>query len=94
MTTVHLGAINHDIHQGLGKCACSSSEVACSLLNGMNRLADFIQLRKAWLTCLHSPSTMVVSHRLPKNGKQTHWTAKAASKAFCGYPRGEESSKW
>ena len=40
------------------------SEVAYNLLNGMNWLAVFIQLCKARLTCIHSPSTPVVSHRL------------------------------
>ena len=74
---------------------CSKKwEVTYSLLDGMKWLAAFIQLRKAWLTCIHSPSTMVVSHRLPKNGKQTRWMAKEASKAFYGYPWGGESGKW
>jgi len=33
------------------------TEVAYNLLDGMNHLAAFFQLHKAWLTCIHSPST-------------------------------------
>ena len=39
-------------------------EVAYNRLDGMNRLAAFIQLRKTRLTYVHSPSTTVVSRSL------------------------------
>jgi len=52
-----------------------------NLLDGMNRLSVFFQLRKARLTRVHSPSTTMDSCRLPKNRKQTHWAVKEASKA-------------
>ena len=79
------------------------TEVAYNLLDGMNRLAmghgyyiihglaAFFQLRKARLT--PSPSTMMGSLRQQKNGKQTRWAAKEASKAFYGYPRVGVSGK-
>ena len=54
-------------------------------------LAAFFQLRKARLT--PSPSTMMGSLRQQKNGKQTRWAAKEASKAFYGYPRAGVSGK-
>ena len=40
---------------------------------------SFYPASQSMATCIHSPSTMVVSHRLPKNGKQTRWMAKEAS---------------
>ena len=33
---------------------------------------SLFQLRRTWLTHLHSPSTTMGSRRQPKNGKQTH----------------------
>ena len=73
-----------------------AAEVTYNLLDSMIRLAlgtilsmVFFQLCRAQLTRLHSPSTMMGSRRQPKNGKQTHWSAKAASKAFYMGSRGQ-----
>ena len=77
------------------KCSCYLTgtcskkwEVTYSLLDGMNRLAAFIQLCKAWLTCIHSPSTMVVSHRLPKKQEADSLDGEGGFKSLLWVPAG------
>ena len=76
------------------------TEVTYSLLDSMNCLAMghgyYIIYGLAAFTehgFIHSPSTMMGSHRQPKNGKQTCWVVKEASKAFYRYPRAVVNGK-
>ena len=76
------------------------TEVTYNLLDGMIHLAMGAILSMVLQPFssfaehgLHSPSTMMSSRRQPKNGKQTRWVAKEASKAFYGYPQAEVSGK-
>jgi len=91
----HLNIRKHSFHL-TGTCSNSGGrlqsvgwhESSCHGYHIIHGLAAFFQLLRAWLTCLHSPSTMMGSCRQPKNGKQTHWAAKKASKTFYGYLQG------